>query len=411
VWPSQDYTRVTIESDVALKAQHSLIATPPQLLVDIEGLKLSAELSELIGKVRTDDPNVAQIRVVQHTAHAVRLIIDLKNLTAPQLFSLKPVAAYQHRLVFDLYPAKPKDPLDKLLAELSQAGVKLRADDPLGAFLEKRSQTEKSYTEAVASNTRQPTKIELPHTPLSTPDKSDKVNRLMIVVLDPGHGGEDPGAIGPAGTQEKHVALTIAKLVKERIDALPQMRAVLTRDSDYFVPLAERVAKARRVKADLLVSLHADAFIEPHARGASVFALSEKGASSTQAKWLANKENAADLIGGINTKIRDKQVVRALLDMSTTVQIRDSLQLGARILRSISGFQRLHKPHVEQAGFAVLKAPDIPSILIETAFISNPEEEQKLNDPVHQEKLADAVADGIRRYFAANPALSKGRMG
>ncbi len=329
IWPAQDYTRVTLESSAALKVHHELLSNPARLVVDIENLTLSAELKELVAKVRADDPYVAQIRAIQHTPSAIRLIIDLKIQTSPQIFSLKPVAAYQHRLVFDLYPSKPVDPLDKLLAELSQAGMSVSTNDPLAAFVEARDRDHRS---GVATNSIPPgshKKADSPAAQAGSTTKSDKVNRLMIVVLDPGHGGEDPGAIGPAGTQEKHVALIIAKLVKERIDAIPHMRAVLTRDGDYFVPLAERVAKARRVKADLFVSLHADAFIEPHARGASVFALSDKGASSTQAKWLANKENAADLVGGSNFKLRDKQVVRALLDMSTTLQIRDSLQLGA----------------------------------------------------------------------------------
>jgi N-acetylmuramoyl-L-alanine amidase len=415
VWPAQDYTRVTLESDKALRAKHELLSSPPRLVVDIAGLELTSQLSELNAKLRADDPYIAQIRVAQLKADIVRITMDLKAVTAPQVFSLTPVAAYQHRLVFDLYPAKPQDPLDKLIAELTRearASDKAQdANDPLGAFIE--SHTRNSNSPLSANNMRKDnnTNTSKPTDPQNTSAAKNKVERLMIIVLDPGHGGEDPGAIGPAGTQEKQVTLTIAKLVKERVDALPNMRAVLTRDGDYFVPLAERVAKARRVKADLFVSLHADAFIEPHARGASVFALSDKGASSAQAKWLANKENAADQVGGLNIKTKDQAILRTLLDMSTTAQIRDSLKLGARILKALSGFQRLHKPGVEQAGFAVLKAPDIPSILIETAFISNPEEEQKLGDPEHQEKLADAVVAGVKRYFAANPALAKSKLG
>jgi N-acetylmuramoyl-L-alanine amidase len=417
MWPAQDYTRVTIESDASLAAKHLLLDNPPRLLIDVDGLELSPELRELVGKVRADDPYVAQVRVGQFAPKVVRIVFDLKAKVAPQVFTLKPVAAYQYRLVFDLYPLSPPDPLEQLVAELAQvrevrAGERAAAgapapqdDDPLARLIREREQAAAPAGRAASA----------PRATASARAADDealaraKVERLVIVALDPGHGGEDPGAIGPAGTHEKHIALTVAKLVKERIDAVPNFRAVLTRDSDYFVPLGERVAKARRVKADLFVSIHADAFIEPRAQGASVFALSERGASSTQARWLANKENAADLIGGVNIRAKDRSVARVLLDMSVSAQIRDSLQLGAHMLREIGSFQRLHKPRVEQASFAVLKAPDIPSVLVETAFISNPEEEQKLRDPQHQERLADAISKAIQRYFAKNPPSPKGR--
>ncbi len=403
IWPAQDYTRVTIESDTSLKVKHELLNDPPRLIVDIEGLTLSNALKELVGKVKQDDPYVTQVRAGQFSAMVVRLVLDLKTQVAPQVFSLKPVAAYQHRLVFDLYSSRPQDPLEKLMADLARDPVK---DDPLGNLMQERTTPQAALPKPKAS-----APVIASSTGKLKQEQVEKIDRLMIVTLDPGHGGEDPGAIGPAGTHEKNIALIVAKLVKEKLDALPNMRAILTRDGDFFVPLAERVAKARRVKADLFVSIHADAFIEPRAFGASVFALSDKGASSTQARWMANKENSADVIGGVNIKTKDTQMARALLDMSTTVQIRDSLQLGSNVLKALSSFQPLHKPRVEQAGFAVLKAPDIPSILIETAFISNPQEEQKLNDPAHQEKLALAIVKGIERYFAANPPLAKGRVG
>ncbi len=234
-------------------------------------------------------------------------------------------------------------------------------------------------------------------------------HRLVIVALDPGHGGEDPGAIGPSGLYEKHVALAIAMKLRARINAQPGMRAMLTREADYFVPLHERVRKARRVQADLFVSIHADAFLNPQARGASVFALSEGGATSAAARWIANKENSSDLVGGVNVKSKDAQVMRAMLDMSTTAQIKDSLRLGRTVLGHLGKVGKLHKPRVEQAGFAVLKAPDIPSILVETGFISNPEEERKLQDEAYQNELADALATGIARYFARNPPLARNR--
>jgi N-acetylmuramoyl-L-alanine amidase len=245
----------------------------------------------------------------------------------------------------------------------------------------------------------------------STP-KSGKSNtvRLLTVAIDPGHGGEDPGAIGGGGTYEKHVALDIAKKLRAKIDAQPNMRSMMTRDADFFVPLNVRVQKARRVGADLFVSIHADAFTTPEAKGSSVFALSEHGATSAAARWMANKENSSDQIGGINIKSADATVNRALFDMSTTAQIRDSMRYGNFVLNEIGGINKLHKGSVEQAGFAVLKAPDIPSILVETAFISNPDEERRLNDDAYRDKMADAIMNGIKRYFAANPPLAKNRM-
>jgi len=245
--------------------------------------------------------------------------------------------------------------------------------------------------------------------PFST-SKSGKTVRLLTVAVDPGHGGEDPGAIGGAGTYEKHVALDIAKKLRAMIDAQPNMRAMMTRDDDFFVPLNVRVQKARRVGADLFVSIHADAFTTPTARGSSVFALSDHGASSAAARWMANKENASDLIGGINVKTQDDVVNRALFDMSTTAQIRDSMRYGSFVLNEIGGINKLHKGSVEQAGFAVLKAPDIPSILVETAFISNPEEEVRLQNEGYRTQMAGAILKGIKHYFAANPPLSKNRM-
>jgi N-acetylmuramoyl-L-alanine amidase len=246
--------------------------------------------------------------------------------------------------------------------------------------------------------------------PAAPPKKGSKTVRLLTVAIDPGHGGEDPGAIGSSGTYEKHVALDIGKRLRTKIDAQPNMRSMMTRDDDFFVPLNVRVQKARRVEADLFVSIHADAFITPEARGSSVFALSDHGASSTAAKWMANRENSSDLIGGINIKTQDETVSRALLDMSTTAQIRDSMRYGSFVLDEIGDINKLHKGSVEQAGFAVLKAPDIPSILVETAFISNPEEETKLKNDAYRDKMADAILRGIKRYFAANPPLAKNGM-
>ena len=401
LWPAADYTRVTIESDAALSARHFVADNPPRLVIDIDGLELSPALRELVGKVRNDDPFIAGLRVGQNQPRVVRMVIDLKQAIAPQLFTLTPVAAYQHRLVFDLYPTQERDPLLALSRERDSSEAAAKAvQDALGDLIGKIKPPGTTPPLVVA--------ITPPPSTASAPPRGSKVDRLIIVALDPGHGGEDPGAIGPTGLREKDVVLQVALQLRERINALPGMRAMLTREADFFVPLHDRVRKARRVQADLFVSIHADAFITPQARGASVFALSQNGATSTAARWMANKENAADLVGGMNTAT-DPVLTHALLDMSTTAQIKDSLKLGSEVLGQIGKVGKLHKASVEQAGFAVLKAPDVPSILVETAFISNPEEEAKLRDPVYQEQLVDALAAGIKRYFAKNPPLARSR--
>ena len=418
VWPAADYTRVTLESDSALAVRHRLVAAPERLVIDIDGLALSPQLRELVGKVRADDPYIAGLRVGQPNpqAHTVRLVIDLKQAAAPQVFTLAPVAAYRHRLVFDLYPAQARDPLLALLREKEQAELQAAAAvrDALGEFIGRveSGQTLPPLPGAAAPAPSPPSTAALgtpvPRAPSAETQR--KVERLIIVALDPGHGGEDPGAVGPSGVKEKDIVLSLALQLRERIDAMPGMRAFLTRDADFFVPLADRVKKARRVQADLFVSIHADAFVTPSARGASVFALSSGAATSTAARWLANKENAADMVGGVNAKAgNDVNVLRAMLDMSTTAQIKDSLRVGSEVLGQLDRVGRLHKPRVEQAGFAVLKAPDIPSILVETAFISNPDEEAKLADPAYRRKLVDALGTGIQRYFAKNPPLARNR--
>lgn len=419
VWPADEYTRVTIESDGELVAKPLFVPDPPRLAVDIEGIELNPTLRQLVGSVLSDDPFISGVRVGQFTPTVVRLVLDLKQPALPQVFTLKPVAAYQYRLVFDLYPTKAIDPLAELIAQrlsddalargAQQAAKAAVAPDPLGELIALQARKASAPRPAAPP----------PATAAAPAPKPEATatDRLIIIALDPGHGGEDPGAIGPNGTREKDVVLQIAHRLRERINATTlngprgqqAMRAYLTRDADFFVPLQVRVQKARRVQADLFVSIHADAFFTPQARGASVFALSESGASSTAARWMADKENKADLVGGLNMGAKDSQVQRALLDMSTTAQINDSLKLGGALLGEIGNVGKLHKPRVEQAGFAVLKAPDIPSVLIETAFISNPEEEALLTSEAYQEQLADAVMRGIERYFAKNPPLSRNR--
>ena len=402
VWPAPEYSRVTIESDGALVAKQFFVTSPPRLAVDIEGIDLSPELRELVAKVKPDDPNIAGIRVGQNAPGVVRLVVDLKQPAMPQVFTLPPVAAYRHRLVFDLYPAAPVDPLEALIAErlrdangpaaasapspasapaTARAPAPAAEHDPLGDLIAQRANGP-----AQSGTTAQPPVVAAAPAPSAAPaapsrpgnrPTATETDRIIIVALDPGHGGEDPGAIGPSGTREKDVVLRVAHLLRDRINATTvggnPMRAYLTRDGDYFVPLGTRVQKARRVQADLFVSIHADAFTTPAARGASVFALSQGGASSTAA------------------------------------QINDSLALGTVLLGEIGNIGRLHKPRVEQAGFAVLKAPDIPSVLVETAFISNPEEEARLRSSAYQQQLADALMRGITRYFAKNPPLARSR--
>lgn len=412
VWPASDYTRVTIESDQTLSARHFVADNPQRLVVDIENLELSPALRELVGKVRADDPFIEGVRVGQNQPRVVRLVIDLKQAVKPQQFALTPVAAYQHRLVFDLYPTQAPDPLLALIRDKDSAEREAAQtmQDALGEFIGKVDKPGAATGPVAAAPAPAPSPPPPQPGPAApTAAQKDRINRLTVVAIDPGHGGEDPGAIGPSGLKEKDVVLQVALLLRDRLNSRPGMRAMLTRDADFFVPLKDRVAKARRVQADLFVSIHADAFLNPEARGASVFALSQGGATSAAARWMAQKENAADVVGGVNAATKDTQVLRTLLDMSTTAQIKDSLRVGNEVLSRIGKVGRLHKRHVEQAGFAVLKAPDIPSILVETAFISNPDEEDKLRDPDYQKRLVEALYTGIERYFAKNPPLARKR--
>ncbi len=413
VWPADDYTRVTLENDSELKATHFTVPDPQRLVVDIEGLELNPTLKGLVAKIQSNDPYIKQVRVGQNRPNVVRLVFDLKEEIKPQVFTLAPIGTYNHRLIFDLYPIKAVDPIAAMIekGEWSPPGappdkpvLPAPAPDPLA--------TQRAQLPPEAVIKPAPPVTVTPPAPVTVaPPEPAKVVRMITIALDPGHGGEDPGAIGAAGTREKDIVLAIAKRLKFKLEEQPNIRVMLTRDGDYFVPLGTRVDKARKVQADLFVSLHADAFIQPSARGSSVFVLSEKGASSGAARWLANKENLADSIGGVNMKGHDVQLASVLLDLSTTAQINDSLKLGRAVLSEIGGIARLHKGAVEQAGFAVLKAPDIPSILIETAFISNPEEEAKLRDNGYQDEIAAAITKGIKRYFSKNPPLAKGRLG
>lgn len=388
VWPAQDYTRITIEADRPIRHELLLVKNPDRLVLDLDGVDFASVQREIANKILPGDPYIGQMRAGRYKPGVVRLVLDLKAEVRPQIFMLDPVGDYGYRLVLDVYPLVPVDPLMALLQKPesnAEAGAPPVAQAP--------SRTEAKPGPALG--------------PEQAVNEKPVVARMVTIVIDPGHGGEDPGAKGRGGSLEKNVTLTIARKLKAIIDAEPNMRAVLTRNGDYFIPLQVRVQKARRVHADLFVSVHADAFVGSHARGSSVFALSERGATSTAAKLLARRENNADLIGGVNLAVKDRYLAMTLADLSLTAQINDSLKLGKAVLTELGGVNALHKGRVEQAGFAVLKAPDIPSILVETAFISNPEEERKLNNEAYQEKIAQAIFNGIKLYFTKNPPLAR----
>ena len=439
IWPAQDYTRLTLESKQEIRYKQFLLKNPERLVIDLEDVELHGELDQLAAKVSSGDPYIKSMRVGLFKPGVIRLVLDLKGEVKPQLFNLKPVAEYGYRLVLDIYPAAPVDPMMALielqrpanvtsdlecggLPPLSSTGACSRSDkngkqpnstpDELEALLSSPKIAALSADSAPASGVREQAPVDEsggkpPHSIPPTPSIS---TRTLLVAIDAGHGGEDPGAKGYKGTLEKTVTLAIARKLKELIDDTPGMRGVLTRDGDYFIPLIGRVQKARQVHADLFVSIHADAFIKSNARGSSVFALSGHGATSAAARWLAKKENEADLIGGVNLAVKDPYLARTLLDLSQTATISDSLKLARHVLGELGSINDLHRGQVEQAGFAVLKSPDVPSVLVETAFISNPAEERRLNDVAYQEKLARAILGGIKRYFAQNPALSRQRL-
>lgn len=412
MWPAEEYTRVTLESDAPLKYRHFFVrsAKPIRLVVDIDGLQLTESLKRQIAAVKPDDPYIASMRIGQYKPGTVRLVMDLKTDVKPEVFLLKPFANYQYRLVFDIYPEHPRDSIGQILASRDDTDI-LSApteEDPLASVLEslgKDTSPPSSKPSGGESASGKPSNGKPP-----TGDKknasSKKASRSeLVIVVDPGHGGEDPGAIGRRKTQEKTVVLQIARRLAKLIEAEPGMKAILTRNSDHFVSLGGRVAIARKARAHLLVSIHADAWVKSSARGSSVFALSQKGATSAAARWLAKSQNESDMIGGVNIKDVDRQVASVLVDMTSNWTIGYSLGLGTAVLQEIKGINRLHKNHVEQAGFAVLKGQGIPSILVETAFISNPEEEKLLRSTTHQQKIARAIFTGIKKQLAADSTL------
>ncbi len=411
VWPAVDYTRITIEVNSEINHKMLMLNNPDRLVLDLENIEINQALKSLPISISPNDPYIHQIRIANFKPGVVRLAIDLKTQVNPKVMMLQPAGSYQHRLVLDVYPLQ--DPLAGVLKQLAQpneinsADVTSESNTPSAEVNNVPSIAE---TPAAADTTASAIIKPMPEAPIS--NKPAVVNgvRLITIAIDAGHGGEDPGARGASGSHEKNITLAIAKMLKQKIDAEANMRAILTRDGDYFIPLHGRVVKARNMQADLFVSIHADAFIRPDARGSSVFALSEKGATSASARYLAKKENESDLIGGVSLDKGDMNLARTLLDLSQTATINDSLKLGKHVLMKIGEINPLHKGSVEQAGFAVLKSPDIPSILVETAFISNPEEERKLNDDEYRNKLCQAILSGIKKYFASNPALTRGKL-
>ncbi|QCA03388.1 N-acetylmuramoyl-L-alanine amidase AmiC [Pantoea vagans] len=372
IWPSSTYSRMTLESSVALKYKQFALSNPERLVIDIQGLHLNSALKGVDKQVRVDDPFIKNARVGQFDSNTVRVVLELKRNVAPKIFNLAPVAGINHRLVVDLYP--------------TQNHVE---DDPLLALLKDYNQGDLDKDEGVQA-------------PL--PGKAGR-DRPIIIMIDPGHGGEDPGAHGKYKTREKDIVLKIGRRLKALIDKEPHMKAYMTRNEDVFIPLRVRVAKARKQRADLFVSIHADAFTSRAARGSSVFALSTSGATSAAARFLAQTQNESDLIGGVS-KSGDRYLDHTMFDMVQRQTIHDSLKFGKEVLHRMGHINHLHKRTVDQAGFAVLKAPDIPSILVETAFISNVEEERKLRTTRYQHQVAEAILNGIKAYVESGAALA-----
>ena len=444
VWPAQEYTRVTLESAQAIKHQYFFVKDPERLVLDLEGVDVNEALKGLPAKVGVGDPYIKSVRVARNRPNVIRIVFDLKTEVKPSVFAVPPAGEYKHRLVLDIYPLNPPDPLLALLvsrpdAIVGEAATKpvteLPAPPPVAAATVPESpplpvlKPEPGKPEArplerpivvdkpLERPIEKPIVVEKPSLAAKGDKSTEKSSRgapvkerLVIVAIDAGHGGEDPGAKGKLGTREKDVTLAIARRLKALMDKESNLRAILVRDGDYFIPLAQRVVKSRSVQADLFVSIHADSWVRPDARGSSVYALSERGATSTAARMLAQRENESDLIGGVNIGVKDPVLARTLLDLSLTATINDSLKLGRAVLTELSDVNALHKGAVEQASFAVLKAPDTPSILVETAFISNPDEERRLKDSAYQDKIATAILGGVKRYLAQNPPLARSKV-
>jgi N-acetylmuramoyl-L-alanine amidase len=411
LWPSSIYTRLTLEAENNIIAKTQVEGNPLQLIVDISGVTLNGVLNNLSSKILDADPIIKDIKASQLNEDILRVIIILKQHVRVQTSAIAPVnlgsVNYRYRYVLDMYPD---------IGSTNDDGL----NDDILAFLELNSDGNGSgSTEAATASAKVPPAVltapalditEVIKTkPIATPapvvagpqiilpKKSGSTGRF-IIMIDPGHGGEDPGAIGPGGLKEKDVVLDIGKKLQQIINQTGFMEARLTRNQDIFIPLATRVAIARTAKADLFISIHADAFTTPKARGSSVFVLSGRGASSSFARWMAKVQNQADLIGGMSFNTKDSSVKRILMDMTQSWTMNSSTRLGRILLGQMASINTLHSKGIEQAGFAVLKAPDIPSVLVETAFISNPTEEALLKKADFRSLIANKLALGISNF-------------
>jgi len=358
-WPAPDHTRIVLDVDRPVEYALFVLRNPDRVVIDLR----DARLLKRLPKARPGDRLLAGIRAAQRksskhqgrdgTGKNLRVVLDMKQRVRPKSFLLKPNAKYGHRLVVDVRPLGGETP---------------------------RQVVRKQGT-----------------------DSAPKGNREVVVAVDAGHGGEDPGAIARSGIREKDVVLAIARALKRRIDRTAGMRAVLIRDGDYYIGLRRRTEIARQRDADLFVSVHADAFRDPRVRGSSVYILSPRGASSEAARWLARQENAADFVGGVSIDDKDNLLASVLVDLQQTATLNASAEVGGEVLSALRGVGRTHKRRIEKAGFLVLKSPDIPSILVETGFLTNPSDAKRLSNPNYQEKVARAILNGIHRYFDANP--------
>jgi N-acetylmuramoyl-L-alanine amidase len=391
VWRAPDHTRIVLDLDSPVQHNLTLAANPERVIIDVPKTTLKSPLGQL---PLADTPVIAVRSSVQANGD-LRLVFDLKTKVAPNSFFLKAHGGLHDRLVIDLYDEAP--------ATTTATAVPVTA--PTSTPVVVAPTVAPAVKPTIADKPVGPvTKPAATPQPVAKADLSGK--RFIVIAVDAGHGGEDPGALGPNRLREKDVTLMIAKELVAAINAQPGFTGKLTRTGDYFIPLKKRRDLARNMKADLFVSIHADAFTKASARGASVFALSRHGATSETARFLAERENESDLIGGVgDIRLDDKDQVLAgvLVDLSMTATLNSSLQVGQQVLNSMGGIAHLHKRHVEQAGFLVLKSPDVPSILVETGFISNPEESRKLATPAYRKQMAQSVFKGIRQHFFQHP--------
>ncbi len=347
IWAAPDHTRLVFDTSNPVVHNLFTLKQPDRLVIDVQNARLSGSIPQV-----GENPLIQRVRSAERKDGSLRVVLDLKTVVSPKSFVLKPNRQYGHRLVVDLY----------------------------------------------SDNASKGSKAVRPVKQLNTNGLRD-----VVVAIDAGHGGEDPGAVGRRGTHEKDVVLSIARKLAELVDREPGMKAVLIRNGDYYLGLRKRMDLARKHRADLFVSIHADSFRDGRARGSSVYTLSKRGASSEAARWLAERENSADLIGGVKLEDKDDVLASVLLDLSQTGTRQASHDVASKVLGQLKRVGRTHKRSVQQAGFAVLKSPDVPSILVETAFISNPHEEKKLLDPRHQQKMAAAILSGVKSYFETSP--------